>query len=109
MLAHSWDHALTDPEPDLDGKIFAFDRELIKNKGHTVKTGAGVFHLLANQVLVATVGQILTTHDGTSSMEWMGPYTAGDGYTDVVKTRMIVIIPHSVVDLFLASPNGITP
>ena len=109
MRPRHWEHALTGPEPDLDGKIFAFDRELVKNQGHTVEIDAGVFRLLANQVLVATVGQILTALAGTSMMEWIGPYTTGDGNTYVVKTRRIVIIPHSVVGLFLASPNFITP
>ena len=108
MLPCRWEHTLTGPEPDLNGKIFAFDGELVENQGHIVKIDAGAFHLLANQVLVATVGQILTTLAGTSMMEWMGTYTAGDGNTEVVKTRRIVIIPYSVVGLFLASPNGIT-
>ena len=108
LLCYRWENALTGPGPDLDEKIFAFDGELVKNHGHTVEINAGVFSLLANQVLVVTVGQILTALAGTSKMEWMGPYTAGDGNTKVVKTRRIVIIPHSVLGLFLASPNGIT-
>ena len=30
LLPHHWEHALTGPEPDLDGKFFTFDGELIK-------------------------------------------------------------------------------
>jgi hypothetical protein len=59
--------------------------------------------------MATTVGQLLTAITGTHMMEWMGPYSAGDGNTKVVRTRKIVIIPHLVVGLFLASPNGITP
>ena len=75
LLPRRWEHALTGPEPDLDGKIFAFNRELVKNHGHTVEIDAGVLRLLINQVLVATVGQILTALAGMPIMEWMGPYT----------------------------------
>ena len=78
LLPHHCEHALAGPEPDLDGKIFAFDGELVKNQGHTIENHAGVFHLLPTQVLVATVGLILTALTGTSTMEWMGPYTVGD-------------------------------
>ena len=104
-----WEHALTGPEPDLDGKIFAFDGELVENQDHAIKIDAGVFRLLVNQVLVAMVGQTLTALAGTSTMEWMGPYTAGDDNIKMVETHRITIIPHSVVALFLASPNDITP
>ena len=55
LLPHHWEHVLAGPEPDLDGKIFAFDQELVKNQGHIVKTPAGVFHLLTNQVMVSMV------------------------------------------------------
>ena len=66
--------------------------------------------MLTNQVLVVTtVVQLLTTITGTPTMEQMGPYSAGDGNTKVVRTRKIVVIPHLVVGLFLASPNDITP
>jgi hypothetical protein len=30
LLPQHWEHALTGPEPDLDGKFFTFDGELIK-------------------------------------------------------------------------------
>ena len=32
LLPHHWEHALTGPELDLDGKFFAFDGELVKTK-----------------------------------------------------------------------------
>ena len=48
LLPHHWEHALTGPAPDLDGKFFTFDGELVKNQGHIIKLHAGVFHLLTN-------------------------------------------------------------
>ena len=63
LLPHCWcwEHALTGLEPDLDGKFFSFDGELVENQGHIGELDAGVFCLLNNQVLVAMVGQIFAT------------------------------------------------
>ena len=69
LLPYHWEYAPTGPEPDLDRKIFAFDGKLVKNQGHNVKILASVFHLLPNQVLVATVEKILTALIGTSTMD----------------------------------------
>lgn len=38
-----------------------------------------------------------------------GPLCTQDGDTMVVKSRRIIPIPHSMVGLFLAQPNGVTP
>ena len=59
--------------------------------------------------MMATIEQILATVAGNPGMGWMGPYNIGDGNTEVIKTCRIVIIPHSVVSLFFARPNGVTP
>ena len=58
LLPHHWEHALTGPDPDLDGRSFAFDGELVKNQGHTVKLDTAVFCLLINQLMVTIVGQV---------------------------------------------------
>ena len=42
---HRWDDGLTASNPDLDGKFFAFEGELIGNEGHTVVLPDALFHL----------------------------------------------------------------
>ena len=44
-------------------------RWLVENQGHGVEFPAGVFHLLPDQVLVATIEEILNGLIGTSPME----------------------------------------
>jgi len=97
------------PDPELDGKIFAIDGELVNDQASTVIIQADTFSLLNNQVQVATIPQIQATITAGADLQWMGPFAVGDGDTEVVKTRKIIPIPHSIVGLFLAQTNGVTP
>ena len=109
FLPHRWSRSLMGPDPELDDKIFAFGGELVANCGHTVVIPTDTFSLLTNQVQVATVPQIQSSIAAGADLQWMGPYAPNDGDTMVVKSRRIIPIPHSMVGLFLAQPNGVTP
>ena len=47
LLPHCWEQALTGPEPELDGKLFAFNGELIENQGVTVEIPDSVFTIIS--------------------------------------------------------------
>lgn len=109
ILPEKWTPSLTSPDHRLDNKIFAYDGELIANQAHTVEIPTEVFGLLNNQVLVSTVATIQAFLQANVDNEWMGPFTADDQGTEIVKGRKIIPIPHSVVGLFLAKEGGVSP
>ena len=109
VLPEKWVPSLTNPDPRLDNKIFAYAGELIANQAHTVEIPAEVFNLLNNQVLVPTVPTIQAFLQADVDNNWMGPYTAADQGTEIVKGRKIIPIPHSVGSLFLAKEGGVSP
>ena len=106
---HRWDDGLTASNPDLDGKFFAFEGELIGNEGHTVVLPDALFHLINNSHTVPTIATIVSAVAGDQALETMGPYATGDANTEPVKTRRIVPVPHVLGGLWLSEPDGLTP
>jgi hypothetical protein len=103
-----WEDGLTGTNPDLNGKYFAFEGELVNNTGHTVEINLDVFNLLTNQHAVPTINDIITAIAADPNLQMMGPYTPGDTHTEAVKTRCVVPVPHFIGGLFLAHPDGIS-
>ena len=103
-----WDDDLVSSHPELEGKFFAFEGELIHNQGHTVEINDVVFHLPTTSVTVPTITAIVDALGTDETLTLMGPYTAGDGNTTVVKTRKIVPIPHFLGGLWTAKADGMT-
>ena len=106
---HRWEDDLVASNPDLDGKFFAFEGELIEKAGHTVVLQETLFNLLTNSQAVPTVPTIEAALAADSTLEMMGPYANGDANTEAVKTRRIVPVPHAVGGIWLSKPDGITP
>ena len=95
------------PDPATDNKIYAIDGELIRNEGTLVELPDALWNQLPNQVQVSTVAHIQTQLTADASQNFMmGPFNAGDGNTEVVKTRYINIIPFKYAALFI---QGVTP
>lgn len=103
-----WEDGLTGTNPDLNGKYFAFEGELVNNIGHTVEIDQDVFNLLTNQHAVPTINDIITAIAADPNLRMMGPYTPADAHTEAVKTRRVVPVPHFIGGLFLAHPDGIS-
>ena len=98
------------PDPAVDGKLFAYDGELIHGQGLLVEILGNSFHQLTNQVQVGTTAHIngqLATDTNPDFM--MGPFAAADGNTEALKTRSIVLVPFKYVGLFMSQPGGIRP
>ena len=102
-----WEDGLTNNNPALVNKYFALEGELIGSQGHTVEIDRGVFDLLNQQVAVPTVATILAAYAADATAAQLGPYTAADAGTEIVKTRRIVPIPHVLVGPWLAEADGI--
>ena len=98
------------PNPAIDGKIFAYDGELIHNQGILVEIINSSFSQITNQVQVGTVAHIKAQLLADTDPHFMmGPFDANDGNTEAVRTRYINVIPYKYVGLFLSQPDGITP
>ena len=103
-----FEDGLTGTNPDLNGKYFAFEGELVNNTGHTVEIDQAVFNLINNQHAVPTINDITAAIAADPDLQMMGPYTAADAHTEAVKTRRIVPVPHFIGGLFLVHPDGIS-
>ena len=102
-----WQDGLTNHNPALANKYFALEGELVGDQGHTVEFDRGVFDLLNAQVAVPTVASVQAAYAADATATQMGPYTAADAGTEIVKTRRIVPIPHFLVGPWLAEMDGI--
>lgn len=103
-----WEDGLISHNPDLNNKYFAFEGELVNNTGHTVEIDQAVFNLLPNQQAVPSINDITTAIAADPNLQMLGPYTATDAHTEVVKTRRIIPVPHFIGGLFLTEPDGIS-
>jgi hypothetical protein len=103
------DHAMgAIPHPATDGKLFAYDGELIHGQGSLVELPNQWFNL--TQVVTApTTANIAARIAGEPQVEILGPYAAGDAETVDIRTRSIVAVPNKYVSLFLSQPQGVTP
>lgn len=94
----------------LDNKLFAFDGELVNGQGCIVELPIDLFHQLNVQVHVGTVDHIKNELAGDTSLDFMmGPFTNADAGTEVVKTRMMCIIPFQYVPALLTQVDGVSP
>lgn len=96
------------PHPATDGKLFAFDGELIHGQGTLVEIPNQWFNL--TQVVTApTTANIAAQLAADPNLDRLGPYAAGDADTLEIRTRSITAIPNKYVSLFLSQQNGVTP
>jgi hypothetical protein len=77
----------------LDGKLFAFDKKLHRNQGHTVEIVNNHFNLMPNTALVSTVPNLLKQLAADSTLETLGLHTIRDANNEVVRSRHIIPIP----------------
>lgn len=96
------------PHPATDGKLYAYDGELIQGQGLVVELPNNFFNLSA-LVTVATVASIQGQLAGNLNQTHVGPFAIGAIDTIEVRTRSVVPIPNKYVGLFLSQPEGITP
>ena len=77
MNVFKWTDTLLVQQPDLAGKYFAIDGELIGNQGTLVELPDSIFNLPNNTVVVPDVQTINTAIAGDAALECMGPYGGG--------------------------------
>jgi hypothetical protein len=94
--------------PALDGKLFAFNGELVLAQGVLVEIPAQWFKVA--QAQVPTVDNIRARlAANTSPTLTLEPYAGGDPGTVAIKSRAAMVLPHKYVGLFLVQPNRMPP
>ena len=96
------------PHPATDGKLFAFDGELIHGHGPLIEIPNQWFNL-APVVTVPTAANIAAQLAANPHLNIVGPYAAGDADTVEIRTRSLMAVPNKYVGLFLSQPDGVTP
>ena len=103
------EHAMgATPHPATDGKLFAYDGELIQGQGTLVELPNQWFNL-TQVITVPTTAGIAARIAAEPQVSIMGPYAAGDAETQEIRTRNLTAIPNKYVSLFLSMPQGVTP
>ena len=87
----------------IDGNMFALDGDLHRNCPLVVQLPDALFNQIQNQVLVPEVAHITAQLAADATIVRMGPYNQGDANTEVVRTRSVVTVPFSYVQLFMAA------
>jgi hypothetical protein len=92
-----------------DGNVYGFATDFLGpgNQITTVQWPEDAFHLSAAEVYVkdvASMAEALTKSGGAASL---GPYVAADANVAVVRTRMMMVVPHPYVPLVLGA--SLTP
>ena len=95
-------------DPTIHNKVHAFWGDLIQGASTVVHLPDDVFNL-STQVQVPTLmsAKILLAADAT--LEFFGPYAAGDADTETVRTRKVCILPAKYLGYFLSHEEGVTP
>jgi hypothetical protein len=91
-----------------DGNVYGFATDLGPgNQITTVQWPEDAFHLSAADVFVkdvASMAEALTENGGAASL---GPYVVANPNVEVVRTRMMMVVPHPYVPLVLGA--SLTP
>ncbi len=96
------------PHPATDGKLFAFDGELIHGHSPLIELPNQWFNL-SPVVTVPTAANIVGQLAADPNLNTLGPYAIGDPDTLEIRTRSVMVIPNKYVGLFLSQPEGISP
>jgi hypothetical protein len=94
--------------PALDGKLFAFDGELVLGQGVLVEIPAQWFKVAQAQVPTVDHIRARLAADASPTLT-LGSYAGGDFDTVAIKSRAAMVLPHKYVGLFLAQPDGMPP
>ena len=103
------EHAMgVPPHPATDGKLFAYDGELIHGQGPLVELPNQWFNL-SPVATVPTTANIAAQLAADPLLALVGPYAIGEADTLEIRTRSITVVPNRYVGLFLSQPEGVTP
>ena len=79
-------------------------------QGILVKVLPSTFNQTTTNVLVPTLTGVLTAMASNNDPNLqLGPFTAGDPETELLRTRHAVLVPSEYVGLILAHGDGMTP
>ncbi len=91
-----------------DGKLFAFEGELVGTQGYLVEICNNLFNLTP-RIMVPDVGLARGLLTADPNAHTLGPFAEGSEDTPTVRTRNIVPLPNKYAALFLANAGGVTP
>jgi hypothetical protein len=91
-----------------DGKLFAFEGELVGTQGYLVELRDDLFNLTP-RVTVPDVGHARGLLAADSAAQVLGPFADGSEHTTTFRTRNLVPVPNKYASLFLADAGGVTP
>ncbi|KAL3823120.1 hypothetical protein ACHAXA_006450 [Cyclostephanos tholiformis] len=94
------------PHPATDGKLFAYDGELVSGQGPLAEIPNSCFNL-SPVVVAPTTASIATQLAADPHLQLVGPYAVGNADTVELRSRNVIAIPNKYVGLFLSQPNGI--
>ena len=98
----------TAPHPATDGKLFAYDGELVHGQGSLVEIPNQWFNLTP-VITVPTAANIHALLAADLNCNVLGPFAAGGADTLEIRTRFVMAIPNKYVGLFLSQPDGVRP
>ena len=94
----------------VDDKYYGWDSEFIMGNGTLVEVLPSTFNQTTTDVLVPTLAGIMTALAGdTDPNLLLGPFTAGDPETELLRTRNAVLVPARYAGLILAHGDGMSP
>jgi hypothetical protein len=94
--------------PATDGKMFAFEGNLIGMQGYLVELADDSFNL-STRMTVPTVGHIRGLFAADPQAVTVGPFVDGNMNTLTIQTRYLVPLPNKYASLFLTLPGGVPP
>ena len=96
----------------VDEKYFGWDSEFIMGQGTLVEVLPTTFNQTTTEVLVPTLTGVMTAlalaGDNDPNLQ-LGPFTAGDPETELLRTRHAVLVPSEYAGLILAHGDGMPP
>ncbi|KAL3823338.1 hypothetical protein ACHAXA_010473, partial [Cyclostephanos tholiformis] len=96
------------PHPATDGKLFAYDGELVSGQGPLAEIPNSCFNL-SPVVVAPTTASIAAQLAADPHLHLVGPYAVGSPDTVELRSRNVIAIPNKYVGLFLSQPNGVPP
>ncbi|KAL3826648.1 hypothetical protein ACHAXA_009089 [Cyclostephanos tholiformis] len=94
--------------PATDGRMYAFEGELIGTQSYLIELADKSFHLTP-RMTVPDVGHVHGLLAANSQLLVVGPFEENAINTLTVRTRYLVPLPNKYAALFLAHEGGITP
>ena len=90
-----------------NGKLFAYQGELVQGVGLLVEIPDDWFNLTATIVVpLVTSAQALLAADTNVSVNF-GPYAVGDANTKEIRTQKVCVLPTKYARYFLSEEGGI--